>query len=156
MKLLKKGDEMMSVILIFVACCATMFAAIWVYNQKETTAFHKTQEQVKTLETKVKELESLISSNINTVASNNLKIQELGMKVTCFSDKVDKAEENVDNLQEHCAKLRESHITLKELLSRKRPVTKIQGPIEVQVVTPQQKLKSDAAKVKKQIKELGL
>lgn len=153
---LAKGKEMEVLLSIFVGCAVIMFAAIYVYNQKESTAFHKTQEQITELKVKVRELETLLTSNISTVGVANMKVKELDMKVTCFTDRVDKAEAEVDHLQEHCAKLRESHITLKELLSRKRPVTKIQGPIEVQVVTPQQKLKSDAAKVKKQIKELGL
>lgn len=151
-----EGKEMTTLLFIFVGCAVIMFAAIYVYNQKESTAFHKTQEQIAELKIKVRDLEALLTSNISTVGSSNLKVKELEMKVTCFTDRVDKAEAEVDHLQEHCAKLRESHITLKELLSRKRPVTKIQGPIEIQVVTPQQKLKADAAKVKKQIKELGL
>lgn len=151
-----EGKEMTTLLFIFVGCAVIMFAAIYVYNQKESTAFHKTQEQIAELKIKVRDLEALLTSNIGTVGNANLKVKELDMKVTCFSNQVDKAEAEVEHLQEHCAKLRESHITLKELLSRKRPVTKIQGPIEIQVVTPQQKLKADAAKVKKQIKELGL
>lgn len=156
MRLLRKGAEMDSLIFIFIGCSIIMFAAIWVYNNKESTAFHETQKKIVEQNVRIKALEDLVNSNITTVAVANTRVKSLEEKVTCFTNLVDKTQDEIDNLQEHCAKLREGQITIREIMSKKRPVMKMQGPIEVQIVTPQQKIKADAIKVKKQIKELGL
>lgn len=156
LKLLRRGAEMDSLIFIFIGCAIIMFVAIWVYNQKESTAFHETQKKIVEQNVKIKSLEDLLNSNISTVAQANTRIKSLEEKLVCFTGLVERSAEQVDNLQEHCARLREGQITIREMMAKKRPITKVQGPIEIQIVTPQQKIKADAAKVKKQIKDLGL
>lgn len=153
---LAKGKEMETVLFIFIGCAILMFAAIFIYNRNESTAFHESQKQILDLRLKIKELETLLTSNISTVAQGNMRLKLLDEKVICYTGHVDRAMEDVDNLQEHCAKLRESQISIKEMIASRRPITKIQGPIEVQIVTPQAKLKADAQKVKNQIKDMGL
>ena len=135
---------MIMVIGIFVACILAMFAAIWVYNKSEDTAFHDTKLRITELEMvldtnedKVKKLEELLNSNINTVASSNLKVMELEKQVEALKNIVRRIEQKtgdeVSGLQEHCAKLREGQIGLQEKLSRKEQTTTIKGPIEVEV-----------------------
>lgn len=148
-----KGNEMMSLLFIFIACVVTMFAAIYIYNKTESTAFHETQKKIQEQAVKLKELEGLLSSNIGTVAVANTRVRSLEEKMICFTEKVDKAESEVDHLQEHCAKLRESQISIKDMLSNKRPVIKVTTPIPVEVVG-----KTDPTlikKIKKQLKEVS-
>lgn len=151
-----EGKEMTSLLFIFVGCAMLMFTAIWVYNNKESTAFHETQKKIVDQNVKIRYLEDLLASNISTVAQANTRIKSLEDKIACYTQLVDKSSEQVDNLQEHCAKLREGQITIREMMSKKRPITKVQGPIEIQIVTQQQKIRADALKVKKQIKDHGL
>lgn len=139
MKLLKKGDEMTSLLLIFVACIVTMFAAVWVYNKNEDTAFHETKRTIDDLRTKLKEQETLLQSNIGTVASANLRVQAAESKVAEF-------EKQVEAVQDHCAKLRECQIALQDALSKKRPVFKPSGPIQVEIFTSDKAPKSPHGK----------
>lgn len=127
---MKKGGEMVVVIMVFTTCVLAMFAAIWVYNKSEDTAFHETKDKITVLESqltdlrlKLKSSEDLLSSNINTVASTNLKIKDMEEKVlvctSLFQSNTKKTSESVEMLQEHCAKLREGQVTLQERLSAK-------------------------------------
>lgn len=156
MKLIARGREMDTLIFIFIGCALLMFTAIWVYNNKESTAFHETQKKIVEQNVRIKALEDLLNSNISTVAKSNDKVKSLEEKLVCFTGLVERSAEEVDNLQEHCAKLREGQVTIREMMAKKRPVVRMQGPIEVQIVTPQQKIRADALKVKKQIKDHGL
>lgn len=155
--MLRKGDEMTSLLLLFVACIATMFVAMWLFSKKEDTAFHETMQRVLRAEAKLKELDELLASNIQTVGNANVRIKKVEDDMTCFTGRVEKAvesvEKEIEHLQEHCAKLRESQISLKDMLANKRPVLKITTPIPVSVVT-----KPDATlikKIKKQIKDVS-
>ena len=135
---LKRGNEMEMIIFVFVACIMTMFAAIWVYNKKDDSAYALVNRELQVVKHQLKEISFEISQN--------LKQKET---ITCFAEKLDKLGEDVDNVQEHCAKLRESQMLLREQLSNKRPLTRFQGPIQVEFI---QSAKSNA----KKIKELGL
>ena len=135
---LKRGNEMEMIIFVFVACIMTMFAAIWVYNKKDDSAYALVNRELLVVKHQLKEISFEISQN--------LKQKET---ITCFAEKLDKLGEDVDNVQEHCAKLRESQMLLREQLSNKRPITRFQGPIQVEFI---QSAKSNA----KKIKELGL
>ena len=126
------------IIFVFVACIMTMFAAIWVYNKKDDSAYALVNRELLVVKHQLKEISFEISQN--------LKQKET---ITCFAEKLDKLGEDVDNVQEHCAKLRESQMLLREQLSNKRPITRFQGPIQVEFI---QSAKSNA----KKIKELGL
>lgn len=158
-KLLRKGAEMDTLIFIFIGCALIMFSAIWVYNNKESTAFHETQKKIVEQSVRLKELENLLTSNISTVSSANLRVKSLEEKIICFTQKIDSTELEVDHLQEHCAKLRESQIDIKNILSNKRPVIKVTAPIPVEVVSkPEVAGKPDPTlikKIKKQLKEVS-
>lgn len=157
--LLKKGDEMTSLMLIFVGCIVVMFVSIWVYNKKEDTAFHDTMKELSEVKYQLKEAKDQIDSNRTTVMNQSTKIQELESKVLCASDELKKFKVEIDNLQEHCAKIREQQILLKDQLANKRPVLKVTTPIPVQVVpsvkqAPQPNPET-IKKLKKQLKEVS-
>ncbi len=150
-----KGKEMTSVILVFVACAILMFAAIYIYNNQESTAFHETQKKILEQAAEIKALDSLLTSNIGTVATLNTRVKSMEEKLVCYSGKIEKAERDVDHLQEHCAKLRESQIDIRNMLSSKRPVLKVTTPIPVDMVQRPEAPKPNPAlinKIKKQLK----
>jgi FtsZ-binding cell division protein ZapB len=148
-----KGKEMEILVFVFVACIVTMFAAIYVYNQKESTAFHNTHKMILDLSVKVRELEALLTSNITTIAQSNLKVKELEHKIICFTGVVESNQKEIENLQEHCAKLREGQIQIRDKIAGKRPILKVTTPVPVQVVSPSSP--ELIKKVKKQMKGLS-
>jgi chromosome segregation ATPase len=151
--MLKKGDEMTSLVFIFVACIAAMFAAIYVYNKKEDTAYSEVLSKLSQVKVELKSAQDSLNDQRTLVANQNLKLKEFEEKLTCASDELKKFKVEVDNLQEHCARVREQQIELKNQLANKRPVLKVTTPIPVQIqsiATP----KADTKMVKRIQKQL--
>lgn len=157
--MLKRGDEMSVLLMIFVGCIVVMFVSIWVYNKKEDTAFHDTMKELSEVKYQLKQAQESIDSNRTTVMNQNTKINELENKVLCASDELKKFKVEIDSLQEHCAKIREQQIQLKDQLASKRPVLKITTPIPVSVVPAQRQPPGPnpetIKKLKKQLKEVS-
>lgn len=152
---MKKGDEMTVLISIFIACVVAMFAAIWVYNKSESTAFNKTQEQILAVKRQVDEINALLVSNISTIASANLKIRDLDDRLTCATGVIEKDSERIYTIDVACAKLKEQMIDLRMAVASKRPVTTFKGPLQVEVLT-RADVKAKAKEVAKKIKDMNL
>lgn len=149
-------------IFIFVACVVAMFAAIWVYNQAESTAFDKTMAKIDQVNSRVEELDKLLASNVSTTAGLSLKLKTLDHVVTCQTGFINKNDERISNINATCDALKEQMIDLKMTVASKRPVTTVKGPLQVEIITQQdiqnsrQELQKKAKEVAKKIKELRL
>ena len=147
-----RGDlQMTSILIIYIASSLVMFVAIYIYNNQEKTAFHKTQEILALQNKKVLELDGLIASNISTVATANARIKEMETKLTCYTQLMNQGAQEIEDLQEHCAKLRESQINIKDMLSNKRPSIKLTVPVPVSIQANPETVK----KIKSQLKGLS-
>lgn len=153
--MLKKGAEMESMAFIFILCIVTMFAAMWVYNKKEDTAFHETLSKLNKVQAELKTAQDSLNEQRTMVANQNLKIKEFEEKLICANDELKKFKVEVDNLQEHCARIREQQLDLKEKLANKRPVIKIEQPIMVDVIKQPKADPKLMNKIKKQLKEVS-
>lgn len=124
---LKKGDEMTPILLIFAVCIITMLAAVWVYNKKEATAFHQTLEQVNLLRGEFKQAQEDLKELKEFSELQESLINAQADEISCLIDAGEK-------LESICRNLKEKQMELQELLSKKRPVIKIESPIPVQIV----------------------
>ena len=152
--MLKKGAEMESLIFIFIACIVAMFAAIYVYNKKEDTAYAETVSKLTQVSAELKKAQDSLNEQRTLVVNQNLKLKEFEDKITCASDELKKFKVEIDQLQEHCARLREQQIELKDKLASKRPVINISTPIPVSI-TPTQADPKLMKKLKTQLKEVS-
>lgn len=130
-----KGDSMSQILLFFVAGAACLFTAVIIYGKSEDTAFHKILGQYNKL---VSDYDTVKRSNDELTKSN----EELSSKIITFVGQVEaqslKMEEVVKDCeaaQTHCAKLRESMIQLQDQVSKRRPVMKINGPIQLEIIS---------------------
>lgn len=149
-----KGKEMQMIILIYVACALTMFGAIYIYSKKEDTAFSETLNKYQSLQVELKSATDSINAQRTTIMLQADKIKKFEETIDKFCEEIKKQKIEIDNLQEHCAKIREQQIELKDKVSSKRPVLKLNQPIEVRFATnsfDQELVK----KVKKQMKAVS-
>ena len=143
-----KGDSISQILLFFVAGAACLFTAVIIYGKSEDTAFHKILEQYNKL---VADYETVKLSNETLTKSN----QELSNKIITFAGQIEaqsiKMEEVVKDCeaaQTHCASLRESLISLQDQVSKRRPVLKVNGPIQLEIISiPKANPKSPHLKV---------
>lgn len=130
-----KGDPMSQVILFFLAGAICLFAAVYIYGRSEDTAYHKVLEQYNKLvgdySTVKKSNEQLGTSN--TELTN--KVMQLTGIIEQQTAKMDEVMKDCENAQTHCANMRESLIRLQDQVSKRRPVMKFDGPIQLEIIS---------------------
>lgn len=134
-KIKSKGSLMNQVVLFFVVGASCLFIAVYIYGRSEDTAYHRVLEQYNKL---VGEYEDLKNSN-ETLNKNNLeltnKISSLTSLIEAQSVKMNEVVQDCESAQTHCANIRESLIKLQDQVSKRRPVMKIEGPIQLEVIS---------------------
>ena len=117
---------MSSIVTIF-ACCVVVFAmAVYVYSRKEDTASDLLRSEIRYMKSELKRMEDIFASNVVTISNTNLKLQGLEMRTARLADEMDIVRDQV-------SETREKQISLRDDLSRKRPVVKMpSGPIQVE------------------------
>lgn len=129
------GGSMNQVILFFMVGAACLFVAVYIYGRSEDTAYHKTLEQYNNL---VGEYDSLKRSNEELSKSNielTTKISALSGTIESQSAKMNEVVQDCENAQTHCANIRESLIKLQDQVSKRRPVMKFEGPIQLEIIS---------------------
>lgn len=130
---------------VFVTCIFIMVGSIYLYNRSENTAFHELLGQYKAAKGENDILKTRVKSLEEAFEFRDKKMKEVMDRLACAEGKITDFKVDVDAVQDHCAKIREQQINLKEQLSNKRPVLRLEGPVPVQVVD----------KIKRQLKGLS-
>ena len=130
---------------VFVTCIFIMVGSIYLYNRSENTAFHELLGQYKVAKGENDILKTRVKSLEEAFEFRDKKMKEVMDRLSCAEGKITEFKVDVDAVQDHCAKIREQQINLKEQLSNKRPVLRLEGPVPVQVVD----------KIKRQLKGLS-
>jgi len=159
MKILKRGDEMTGLLLIFAACVAVMFVAVYVYNKADDTAYDKVQKSFAAYKVDQEILLDEISKRANEAATLSANHEST---IAELVKRVDEMEAEIDRAQDHFEKLRGQQFDLQNTISKKRPIVKMpSGPIQVEIyskpaaVSPTPKRKPLGRGVKSLLNERG-
>lgn len=131
-----EGGFMSVSTIVFVIGILACIGAVLIYLKAEDTPFHKTLEKINAVSGDVKELKTMIENQDKTIKEQNTKIQQAEWELAQMKLVNTETSKECDAAQDHCAKLREGQIELRDMISKRRPVTKIQGPIQIEILTP--------------------
>lgn len=126
---------MSQVLLFFVAGAVCLFAAVYIYGRSEDTAYHKVMEQYNNL---VGKYNTVNASNEELAKSNtelSNKVIQLTGVIEQQNAKMDEVMKDCEAAQTHCANMRESLIKLQDQVSKRRPVMKVEGPIQLEIIS---------------------
>ncbi len=109
------------------------------------------------LDSKSQVKQTELTEKIAEVASRNLEMyKEIREFKSCharlmaeneaYVADVIEAKQEVNKLQEHCARLRQGQINLQDKVSKRRPVLKMEGPIQVEIYSPKKNLGAKKSK----------
>ena len=122
--------------IVFLAGLALCVVALLIYMRAEDTPFHKTLEKINSVSTDVKELTKGLGDLKSIIEKQNEKIAQAEWELSQMKVVNQNTAKECDAAQDHCAKLREGQIQIQDSISKKRPVTRIQGPIQIEILTP--------------------
>ena len=129
-----KGDISM-VNILFLIGIVSLIGAVFVYSKSEDTAYHKILERYNHL---VGEYNGTKSANEALIKANETLTKEvIGLKdqITTQAKQLDEVVKDCQAAQDHCARLRSSMIQLQDKVSRRRPVMKLEGPIQLEIIS---------------------
>jgi hypothetical protein len=134
-----KGNKMAESALIAALFGSVAIYIIYKYYQNEVMEYNQVANTTTMVQVRVKALEK--------------RLEDLdGLSKKVF-DRVAELETDVTEVQDHCAKIRDAQISLRDKLSRKRPIIELRQPVPVEIThkPPTKTLKKAA----KQIQELS-
>jgi len=123
------------IFLIFIGCVVIFALALMLYSDKENTAAHQAIAKVNGLNSEliqlkkhIDELKSVASSNISTIMAQSAKIEALTAQVTNMKDEIQVFRDQVSDT-------REKQIQIRDDLSKKRPIFRPSGPIQIEIMS---------------------
>lgn len=131
-----EGGFMSVSAIVFLVGLGLCVVALLIYMKAEDTPFHKTLEKINAVSGDVKELKTMIENQDKAIKEQSTKIQQAEWELAQMKVINTETSKECDATQDHCAKLREGQIELRDMISKRRPVTKIQGPIQIEILTP--------------------
>lgn len=132
--MLKEKKAMTVTVIIFVIGVASMFTAVYITINSDSTAYKQTLEKISLIESAQKQQGDLINSNIGTIANTNVKLNamlEANGKTVKSCESLD---DDIKALHAYCSKLKEQQLELREKLANKRPIIKFDTPITFEVI----------------------
>lgn len=118
-----KGSGMSGELIFFLAIIVAIFG-VYKYNKSEMNDYAELISKM-----------NHQAGEINTLKAELKKVEDFKIAMEAFDRKVIDLGNDVEQSQDHNAKLREAVIELRDKLSRRRPVTQVQGPIQVEFYT---------------------
>lgn len=158
-----KGSGMSGELIFILAMVVAIFG-IYKYNKSEMNDYAALIDKM-----------NHQAGEINSLKADLKKVEDFKIAMEAFDRKVIDLGNDVEQSQDHNAKLREAVIELRDKLSRRNPITRVQGPIMVEIhstkpqarqqappkipdgppVAPQKPDPKLLKKVKKQVQELS-
>lgn len=159
-----KGSlSMTTMTLFFIVGVLSLIGAVFLYSNQENTAYHKTLEMYNALKADYNGLktscEALSKSNADLTTKIGALTVQHAAEVSSMQAKLNEVSSDCEQAQTHCAKLRSSMIQLQDQVSRRRPVMKLSGPIQLEILSnsksnPRSPHQSPAKSAKQKIMEV--
>lgn len=136
-----KGSGMSGELIFLLAVIVAIFG-IYKYAKSETNDYAAVlQKQVDQ------------QQQINELKTKLAKVDEFEKAIADFTHKIEGLGNEVSNYQEYNATLRESVIELRDKLSRKVPVIRLQGPIPVEIASKPAQYPAPKKKTAEQLRD---
>lgn len=136
-----KGKSMAETIAIFIVVATIAIYGAWKYLSAENTDYKSFVEKMSVME--------------NEVLLLRKEVKETSARVEDVELKADDSQAEVEKMQDHFSHLRKNQILLQDKLSRRSPVLKAQGPIQVEILQGKQvELKAPQGVLKKVRKQM--
>lgn len=130
---MKERYEMISITLFVLAVCM-LIGAIFIYSQKEDSAYSDTLHQINKVNAEVNSLKTLVNSNIESVGKLNVKLESVLSLTKDLNIDCDNLDNSLGELKSQCIKLREEQFTLREKLSAKKSVIQLPQGFTVELI----------------------